>query len=150
MSPPPRGDSSVRTKLVISTRTFVSGLLAVGLLASLHAPAAEASVSGSSPANRAEASYRALDQYFDAGQGLLLEEYPNTQQNSYSYVWPYSQASIAAENLAGMAGARPPRARAGRKRLDGYQPYWDSAPTPPGDDSHVRPHRGHEWGKFSD
>ena len=120
----------MRTRLVISTRTFVSGLLAVGVLASLHAPAAQASVNGSSPANRAEASYRALDQYFGTGQGLLLEEYPNTQQNSYSYVWPYSQASIAAENLAGMPGAGPTWAGEASKRLDGYKPYWNATTTP--------------------
>jgi hypothetical protein len=140
----------LRTRLVISTRTFVSGLLAVGVLASLHAPAAQASVNGSSPANRAEASYRALDQYFGTGQGLLLEEYPNTQQNSYSYVWPYSQASIAAENLAGMPGAGPTWSSEASKRLDGYKPYWNATTTPTGYDSYVRPPLGQGGDKFYD
>jgi hypothetical protein len=45
-----------------------------------------------------------LKQYFEAGNGLLLEEYPNTQQNPYSSVWPYSQAAIGVENLAGVPG----------------------------------------------
>jgi hypothetical protein len=122
----------------------------VGVLASLHAPAAQASVNGSSPANRAEASYRALDQYFGTGQGLLLEEYPNTQQNSYSYVWPYSQASIAAENLAGMPGAGPTWSSEASKRLDGYKPYWNATTTPTGYDSYVRPPLGQGGDKFYD
>ena len=87
-------------KFGISTR-IAAGVLAIALLGTLHMPAADAVTS---PAARAMASYRAMNQYFDAGEGLLLEEYPNKQQNPYSYIWPYSQAVIGAENLAGIPG----------------------------------------------
>jgi len=48
----------------------------------------------------------ALKKYFGTGNGLLLEEYPNpTTNNPYSYVWPYSQATIASLNLSGIPGS---------------------------------------------
>lgn len=149
----------MRTGLVRDSRTVrraVAGLLSAALLAALPVAGAAASVTeesashGVRPAERAAASYRALEQYFDAGQGLLLEEYPNTHENPYSYVWPYSQAAVAAENLAGIPGLGRRWSAESRQRLRGYQHYWNATTTPKGYDSYVRPPLGHGGDKFYD
>ena len=137
----------MRRRFGISTRTIAGGLLAVALLGSVHAPAADATPTA---AARAATSYKALTQYFDAGQGLLLEEYPNTHPNPYAYVWPYSQAVIAAENLAGIPGIGRKWSSEAEKRLDGYKPYWNATTTPKGYDSYVRPPLGQGGDKFYD
>ena len=144
----------MRKKFGISTR-IAGGVLAVSMLGALHAPAAGAAVDQTagpllSPAARATASYQALTKYFEAGQGLLLEEYPNTQQNAYSYVWPYSQAAVAAENLAGIPGSGRKASAEAQRRLDAYQPYWNDTTTPKGYDSYVRPPLGGGGDKFYD
>ncbi|WP_406047950.1 glycoside hydrolase family 76 protein [Kribbella sp. NBC_00889] len=134
-------------KFGISSR-IAAGVLAVAVLGSLHLTAADA-VTG--PASRAKASYEALNKYFDAGQqGLLLEEYPNTQTNPYSYVWPYSQAAIAAENLAGVPGAGQTASEEADRRIAAYEPYWNAGTTPTGYDSYVRPPLGQGGDKFYD
>ncbi|MEV0796702.1 glycoside hydrolase family 76 protein [Kribbella sp. NPDC050281] len=134
-------------KFGISSR-IAAGVLAVAVLGSLHLTAADA-VTG--PASRAKASYEALNKYFDAGQqGLLLEEYPNTQTNPYSYVWPYSQAAIAAENLAGVPGAGREASEEADRRIAAYEPYWNAGTTPKGYDSYVRPPLGQGGDKFYD
>src|SRR5688572_17105552 len=133
----PGGARSMRRKFGIPTQRIAGGLLAVGLLAALHVPSANAQTEagqGTGPgtaAARAQASYQALNKYFEVGQqGLLLEEYPNHQQNPYSYVWPYSQAAIAAENLAGIPGAGRKAAQEAERRLDAYELYWNDTTTP--------------------
>ena len=146
----------MRRKFGISTMRIAGGVLAVSMLGALHAPAAGAAAAqtaGSlpSPAARANASYQALTKFFETGeQNLLLEEYPNTQQNPYSYVWPYSQAAVAAENLAGIPGSGRKASAEAQRRLDGYQPYWNDTTTPKGYDSYVRPPLGGGGDKFYD
>ncbi|GAA1556871.1 glycoside hydrolase family 76 protein [Kribbella sancticallisti] len=138
-------------KFGIPTKRIAGGLLAVGMLASLHTPAAEAA-NGVDPkaAARAATSYQALNKYFDAGDGFLLEEYPNEQQNPYAYIWPFSQAVIGAENLAGIPGIGHQWAAEAERRLDGYEPYWNATTTPKGYDSYVRPPLGQGGDKFYD
>jgi hypothetical protein len=133
-------------KFGISTR-IAAGVLAVAVLGSLHLTAADAVTS---PAARANASYAALNKYFDAGKDLLLEEYPNTHPNPYAYVWPYSQAAIAAENLAGIPGAGLQASKEADRRIAAYEPYWNSGTTPTGYDSYVRPPLGQGGDKFYD
>ncbi|TDU88576.1 glycosyl hydrolase family 76 [Kribbella voronezhensis] len=151
----------MRRKFGISTMRIAGGVLAVSMLAALHAPAAGAAVTNGpaatetaghlpNPAARAAASYQALTKYFEAGHNLLLEEYPNTQQNAYSYVWPYSQAAVAAEDLAGIPGAGRKASAEAERRLAGYQPYWNDTTTPKGYDSYVRPPLGGGGDKFYD
>lgn len=101
-------------------------------------------------ADRAADAYRALKQYFDTDNGLLLEEYPNTQQNPYSYVWPYSQAAIGVENLAGIPGRGAAYERESRNRIAAYEKYWNDTTTPKGYDSYVRPPLGGGGDKFYD
>ncbi|MEU4396709.1 glycoside hydrolase family 76 protein [Kribbella sp. NPDC023855] len=147
----------MRRKFGIPTQRIAGGLLAVGMLAALHVPSANAQTEagqGTGPgtaAARAQASYQALNKYFETGQqGLLLEEYPNHQQNPYSYVWPYSQAAIAAENLAGIPGAGRQAANEAERRLDAYELYWNATTTPKGYDSYLRPPLGQGGDKFYD
>src|SRR2546430_91303 len=126
----------MRRKLGISTR-LAAGVLAVAVLGSLNMTAASADdAAGTDPtaAARARASYDAINTSFDAGRGLLLEEYPNTQSNAYSYVWPYSQAAIAAEDLAGVPGAGRAGSAEADRRIAAYEFYWNARTTPTGYD----------------
>ena len=136
----------MRRKFGISTR-IAAGVLAVAVLGALNMPQADAVTS---PAARAKASYDALNKYFGTANDLLLEEYPNTQTNPYSYVWPYSQAVIAAENLAGIPGAGPTASAEADRRIAAYEPYWNAGTTPTGYDSYVRPPLGQGGDKFYD
>ena len=142
----------MRRKIGISTR-LAAGMLAVAVLGSLNmttASAGEAAGTDPTAAARARASYDAINKYFDAGKGLLLEEYPNTQSNPYSYVWPYSQAAIAAEDLAGVPGAGRKGSAEADRRLAAYEFYWNAGTTPTGYDSYVRPPNGQGGDKFYD
>lgn len=121
----------------------VSGVMAVAL------PAGASSVHNR-PASRAIEAYNALKTYFEAGNGLLLEEHPNTQQNPYSYVWPYSQAAIGVENLAGIPGIGRGYEQEVRRRNATYDKYWNGTTQPPGYDSYVRPPLGQGGDKFYD
>ena len=142
----------MRRKIGISTR-LAAGVLAVAVLGSLNMTTASAGESaGTDPtaAARARASYDAINTYFDAGKGLLLEDYPRTGSNPYSYVWPYSQAAIAAENLVGVPGAGRAGAAEADRRLAAYEFYWNAGTTPTGYDSYVRPPNGQGGDKFYD
>lgn len=101
-------------------------------------------------AQRAADAYRALKQHFEAGHGLLLEEYPNTQKNPYSYVWPYSQAAIGVENLAGIPEVGAAYESEVRRRMATYGMYWNPHADPPGYDSYVRPPFGPGGDHFYD
>ncbi|HEY9334886.1 MAG TPA: glycoside hydrolase family 76 protein [Kribbella sp.] len=114
------------------------------------ASAGESAGTDPTAAARARASYDAINTYFDAGKGLLLEDYPRTGSNPYSYVWPYSQAAIAAENLAGVPGAGRAGAAEADRRLAAYEFYWNAGTTPTGYDSYVRPPNGQGGDKFYD
>jgi glycosyl hydrolase family 76 len=102
------------------------------------------------PFDRAEQAYTSLKDHFDAGQGLLLEEYPNEQDNPYSYIWPYSQAAIGVETLAGVPARGREYDADSRRRIATYEKYWNDGPQPPGYDSYLRPPLGHGGDKFYD
>ena len=54
-------------------------------------------------AARAVRAYRALQEYFyDEPTGFYLETYPRDGGNPWSYVWPFSQAMIATQDVAGL------------------------------------------------
>lgn len=99
---------------------------------------------------RAVAAYGALQNYFLEDNGLYLEEYPNTTDNPYSYVWPFSQAMTATIDMTGLPGVgRQYRAELGSD-LEALELYWNDATTPPGYDSYVRPPLGQGGDKFYD
>ncbi|WP_222854262.1 glycoside hydrolase family 76 protein [Fodinicola acaciae] len=132
--------------------TLAKPLLAAGLgLALTASVAAQPASASTGDADRAVASYSALTAYFGTDKGLFLESYPNPSTNNpYSYVWPYSQATIGALNLAGIPGLGRRFAGEADKRLANYAPYWNAGTTPPGYDSYVRPPLGQGGDKFYD
>ena len=96
---------------------------------------------------RATLAYNALQRYFLTDQGLYLEEYPNTAENAYSYVWPFSQALSA---TADMTQLRSRYQGDLTRSLDALELYWNDTTTPPGYDSYVRPPLGQGGDKFYD
>jgi hypothetical protein len=102
-------------------------------------------------AERAEASYAALQRYFyDPTTSFYLEEYPRTGDNPWSYVWPFSQALLATQALTGIPEVGR-RYRADlANRYTALEAYWNSATTPPGYDSYLRPPLGQGGDKFYD
>ena len=137
----------MRRKIGISTR-IAAGVLAVAVLGSLNLTAADAGVRARRLAPRRRTTRSTSTS--TRGSGLLLEEYPNTQTNPYSYVWPYSQAAIAAEDLAGVPGAGRKASEEADRRIAAYEPYWNAGTTPKGYDSYVRPPLGQGGDKFYD
>ncbi|GAA1435169.1 glycoside hydrolase family 76 protein [Microlunatus lacustris] len=116
----------------LSRRGFAATVGGLGLAALLPSAAATAK-----PRRRvdvwevrARASFAALQKYFraDDGSGLYRERYPvEVGDPTYSYEWPYSQAHVAALDLAGMRGVdrRDRRVLADHGRAQ--QHYWSDA-----------------------
>ncbi|HVX47702.1 MAG TPA: glycoside hydrolase family 76 protein [Mycobacteriales bacterium] len=83
----------------------------------------------STNADRAVASYTALQKYFYAADGssLYAPTYPApTEGNPYSYEWPFSQAHVATLDLTGIRGIGPQYADDLRDRGVGQERFWNS------------------------
>ena len=112
------------------TLTLLIGLLA-GCADVQDVPALEPQASKKN-LDRAVAAYGALQNYFLEDDGLYLEEYPNTTDNPYSYVWPFSQAMTATVDMTGLPRVgRQYRAELGSD-LEALELYWNDATTPTG------------------
>jgi len=100
---------------------------------------------------RAQETYQALQRYFyDPETSLYLETFPRQDGNPWSYVWPFSQAMIATQAMAGIPGlGRRYRADVA-DRYRALELYWNSETDPPGYDSYLRPPLGHGGDKFYD
>jgi hypothetical protein len=89
-------------------------------------------------ANRAVATYDAMQQYFytNNGSNLYTENYPQSG-NAYSYLWPFSRALAGTIALSGvpltLIASNPADVS---DRLVGLTRYWDAGSTPPGYDSY--------------
>ncbi|GAA5018540.1 glycoside hydrolase family 76 protein [Actinopolymorpha pittospori] len=102
-------------------------------------------------ARRAQDSYAALQRYFhDTASGHYLEEYPRTGGNPWAYVWPFSQAMVATQDLAGLRGLGHRYARDVDDRYSALEGYWNAETDPPGYDSYLRPPLGQGGDKFYD
>ncbi|SDR86201.1 glycoside hydrolase family 76 protein [Actinopolymorpha singaporensis] len=102
-------------------------------------------------ARRAQASYAALQRYFyDPKTSLYLEEYPHAGGNPYSYVWPFSQAMVATQDMAGLPGVGARYAADVADRFTAVEKYWNDQTDPPGYDSYLRPPLGQGGDKFYD
>jgi hypothetical protein len=96
-------------------------------------------------ANRAVATYNAMEQYFYAANvypgdtsTLYTENYPQSG-NRYSYLWPFSRALAGTISLSGIPSALVGGASYQPDvvdRLTGLSRYWDSTSTGPGYDSY--------------
>jgi hypothetical protein len=102
---------------------------------------ADAATSQQTNADRAVATYNALQRYFRVpGTSLYRETSPWTGGNAYSYLWPFSRALVGTLALAGV----PSRLVGGASYmsavqdcLNGLTQYWDAAANPPAYDSYV-------------
>lgn len=99
---------------------------------------------------RAVASYQALQSYFLTDNGLYLEEYPNTTDNPYAYVWPFSQALTATIDMTALPKDGDQYQDELASDLGALERYWNTETTPPGYDSYVRPPLGQGGDKFYD
>ena len=93
-------------------------------------------------ANRALASYNAMQRYFyvQGGTSLYRETYPWSGGNKYAYLWPFSRALLGTLALAGVPTSLTggtSYASAVQDRLTGVASYWDGAANPPAYDSYV-------------
>ncbi|HEY8454791.1 MAG TPA: glycoside hydrolase family 76 protein [Actinopolymorphaceae bacterium] len=100
---------------------------------------------------RARHSYAALQRYFyDPQTSFYLEEYPRTGGNPWSYVWPFSQAMIATQDMAGLPAIGHRYVDDVADRYTALEAYWNFETDPPGYDSYLRPPAGHGGDKFYD
>jgi len=96
-------------------------------------------------ADRALATYRAMQQYFYAasvypgdGSSLYAENYPSSGRR-YSFLWSFSRALAGTITLAGVPGQLLDGASYGADvtdRLTGLSRYWDGSSSPGGYDSY--------------
>ncbi|HEY6738692.1 MAG TPA: glycosyl hydrolase, partial [Actinopolymorphaceae bacterium] len=77
-------------------------------------------------ARRARQTYAALQRYFhDPETSLYLEEYPRTGGNPWSYVWPFSQAMIGTQVMAGIPGLGKQYVDDVADRYEALELYWN-------------------------
>ncbi len=102
-------------------------------------------------AARAVRAYRALQEFFyDEPTGFYLETYPRDGGNPWSYVWPFSQAMIATQDVAGLPVVGHHYKQDVRDRFAALEAYWNAGTEPPGYDSYLRPPLGQGGDKFYD
>ena len=120
-----------------------AALLIAAPVIAIAAPAATADSERTPFARQADASFAALQTYFAAGDGLYREQYPvEPGDNAYSYEWPFSQAHVAALDLAVRPGSAGKRYAGALATHDAAQlSYWHDAGTTglPGFASGVEP-----------
>lgn len=131
----------------VSRRVFTTGLLGGAVSAAGVAPAVASGQEGARRrwAGRAAQAYAALRLHFATEHGLYREQYPvAADDRAYSFEWPFSQAHVAALELAGMDGfgGRYRGALADHRRAQ--QHYWDDSGSTglPGFASYVTPPYG--------
>lgn len=150
----PRASSALQ-QATFGRRTALAGgaVLAAGLFGSMvSAPAhADPTGAGSPRARRALASLAALHREFrDPASGYYRETIPHTGDNPWSYVWPYSQAMIAHQVVAGIPGLGRTAAAQVGELYRVLEDYWNPGTVPPGYDSYLRPPNGQGGDKFYD
>jgi Glycosyl hydrolase family 76 len=141
-----------------SRRAVLAGALAgvgvaagVGAMPSAHAETATSPGELAKYALRARRSYAALQRYFyDPQTSFYLEEYPREGGNPWSYVWPFSQAMIATQDMAGLPVVGSRYSADVTDRYTALEAYWNAETDPPGYDSYLRPPAGQGGDKFYD
>lgn len=115
------------------------------------APAERAGAAPPRHLERARAAYDAMQQHFyDPDHGLYRETYPPTGDNPWSYAWPFSQAMVATQDMAGLPGRGGRYADDVAARYTALEGYWNASTDPPGYDSYLRPPLGQGGDKFYD
>ena len=144
-----------RRTLLAGAGALSMGSLALGSLATARpasaAPAGDRTHHDGRYRRRAVAAYDALRKFFrDPDTGYYLEEYPRVSENPWCYVWPYSQAMIAGQCMAGIPGIGPRYRRYVERDYRVLEDYWNAETDPPGYDSYLRPPHGQGGDKFYD
>ena len=156
----------------VSRRQFLSRGAALTLAASVAGSGALLSSSQDAQAasknhknmQRAAASYDAMQKYlYVSDVNLYQEQYPRAaDDNTYSYVWPFSQAFAATNYMAGIRKIGDQYKDDVQERLAGLAHYYSSSgrspnqaiepnyPSPAGYDSYVDPPYGNGGDKFYD
>jgi len=102
-------------------------------------------------ARRATVSYNAMQtNLYDPSTGFYLEQFPSVDGNPYSYVWEFSQATVATQTLAGIPGQARQYKPQVHDRFQALEAYWNSTTDPVGYDSYLRPPYGGGGDKFYD
>ncbi|QDP98070.1 glycosyl hydrolase [Microlunatus elymi] len=120
---------------------------------SAHADGTTAPAHGRLPAHliRAQQAYNALQKYFyDPDSHFYLEQYPYTDGNPWSYVWPFGQAMVATQVMSGIPGIGRRYRSDVDDRFRALEAYWNNQTDPPGYDSYLRPPAGQGGDKFYD
>lgn len=138
----------------VSRRALLAGGLgaAAALGAGFGAPGiARADTGMTEYARRAKFSYDAMQtNFYDPSTGFYLEQYPYVDGNPYSYVWEFSQATVATQTLAGIPGNAIEYRPQVADRFTALEAYWNSTTDPVGYDSYLRPPYGGGGDKFYD
>lgn len=133
--------------------TFLVLTLVGGL--SLSAQAANNAAPQGKYAERAIASYQAIQKYFAVSDGshLYLEWYPKGGgDNPYSYLWPFSQTEAATIDLANLPNVGGTYVTDVQSSAQALEHYWNPSSTTglPGYASYVRPPYGNGGDLFYD
>ncbi|SDS34452.1 glycoside hydrolase family 76 protein [Microlunatus soli] len=151
---PASAEGSATATPRLSRRTALTGGLAATAAVAAgwrSTPVARADDDLPSHLVRAGQAYSALqDHLYDPETGLYREHTPQTDGNPWSYVWPFSQAVVGTQVLAGIPGVGRQYASAVSSRFDALEAYWNSETTPTGYDSYLRPPLGQGGDKFYD
>lgn len=146
--------STSSTPGTVSRRAALTGGLAITAAAAVgwqSASTAHADTDLPSHLTRAQQAYDALQRHFyDQQTGFYLEQYPHTDGNPWSYVWPFSQAMVGTQVMAAIPGIGSRYRDAAADRFTALEAYWNSETTPKGYDSYLRPPAGQGGDKFYD
>jgi hypothetical protein len=132
---------------------LTGGLAATAAVAAGWNATSTAHADGRLPSHlvRARQAYDAMQQWFyDDATGFYLEQYPHTDGNPWSYVWPFSQAMVGTQVLSGIPGIGRKYRDDVRDRFTALEAYWNTDTTPKGYDSYLRPPAGQGGDKFYD
>ncbi len=151
LSPQGLSRQSLSRRAVLAGGVGVSAAVAAGWRASASAAPTGPAGGPTAWAHRAERSYHALQEYFrDDRTGFYLETYPRDGGNAWSYVWPFSQAMVATQLMAGIPGVGARYRGAVADRFRALEAYWNDQTDPQGYDSYLRPPNGQGGDKFYD
>ena len=103
-----------------------------------------------SHADRARATYEALEQHFGASHGLYYETAPHRRGDRFAYDWPYSQALAGVLDMLALFPDDADVRRRAATRLAAHEAFWDPQGRPPAYASAVVPPLGPSGDAFYD
>ncbi|WP_020577351.1 glycoside hydrolase family 76 protein [Actinopolymorpha alba] len=143
---------SQRAVIISRRAAVVAGLAAAaGLTTVASARADSEPAQGGKYARRAQRTYGALQRYFyDPATSLYRQTYPRQGVNPWSFLWPFSQAKIATQVMAGIPAIGRRYTAEVDDRYNAVEAYWNPDSGPAAYDSYVRPPLGQGGGQWYD